>query len=63
MFGLGPTETIIIAAIILVLFGASAIPKFAKSLGKAKSEFEKGIKEGIKEGDGDEEKDSTESKK
>ncbi len=51
---IGSTEIIIIVAVILVLFGASAIPKFAKSLGKAKSEFEKGVKDGLKEEDGDE---------
>ncbi len=42
---LGSTEIIIIAVIIFVLFGASAIPKIAKSIGLAKKEFEKGIKE------------------
>ena len=41
----GPTELIVIALVIFVLFGAAAIPKFAKSLGQAKSEFEKGSKE------------------
>ena len=41
----GSTELIIIAIIVVVLFGASAIPKFAKSIGQAKKEFEKGIKE------------------
>lgn len=43
---IGTTEIIIIVAVVLVLFGATAIPKFARSIGKAKSEFEKGIKEG-----------------
>ena len=43
---LGSTEIIIIAIVVLVLFGAAAIPKFAKSIGKAKGEFEKGVKEG-----------------
>jgi sec-independent protein translocase protein TatA len=46
---IGSTEIIVIVAVILVLFGGSAIPKFAKSLGAAKREFEKGIKEGLKE--------------
>ena len=32
-----------------MLFGAAAIPKFAKSIGQAKSEFEKGLKEGSKD--------------
>ena len=42
---IGTTELIVIVLVVLVLFGSSAIPKFAKSLGQAKSEFEKGIKE------------------
>ena len=42
----GTTEIIVIGLIIFVLFGAAAIPKFAKSLGQAKSEFDKGIKTG-----------------
>ena len=41
----GSKEIIVIAVIILVLFGSAAIPKFAKSLGLAKKEFEKGLKE------------------
>ena len=42
----GSHELIVIAIIILVLFGSAAIPKFAKSIGLAKKEFEKGLKEG-----------------
>lgn len=45
----GGYELLIIALVVMVLFGAGAIPKFARSLGKAKSEFEKGVKEGGKE--------------
>jgi sec-independent protein translocase protein TatA len=39
---------IVIAAIIVavLIFGGAAIPKLAKSLGSAKTEFEKGLKEG-----------------
>ena len=43
---IGSTEIIIIAIVIFVLFGAASIPKFARSLGQAKSSFEKGIQEG-----------------
>lgn len=46
---LGTTELIVIGLVIFVLFGASAIPKFAKSLGQAKSEFDKGFKQGATE--------------
>lgn len=48
---LGTTELIVIALVIFVLFGAAAIPKFAKSLGQAKKEFEKGIKDAADESD------------
>ncbi len=41
---IGTTELITILAIGVLLFGASAIPKLAKSIGQAKTEFEKGIK-------------------
>ncbi|OHD73938.1 MAG: hypothetical protein A2V99_04280 [Spirochaetes bacterium RBG_16_67_19] len=43
---IGTTEIIVIAVAALVLFGATALPKFARSLGQAKKEFQKGIKEG-----------------
>lgn len=45
----GSTEIIVVVLIVFVLFGASAIPKFAKSIGQAKKEFEKGIEEGGKD--------------
>jgi sec-independent protein translocase protein TatA len=48
---LGSTEIFIIAGVIILLFGASAIPKFAKSIGKAKKEFEKGVKESSEDDD------------
>lgn len=46
---IGTTELFIIAGVIILLFGASAIPRLARSLGKAKSELDKGLKEGMKE--------------
>ena len=52
----GSREIIVIAVIILILFGSAAIPKFAKSLGLAKKEFEKGLKEAEKESEDDKEK-------
>ncbi|MCP4049953.1 MAG: twin-arginine translocase TatA/TatE family subunit [bacterium] len=45
----GTTEIIVVALVIFILFGAAAIPKFAKSLGQAKSEFEKAVEEGKKD--------------
>ena len=49
MFGLGTKEIIIIAVIVLLLFGSKKIPELAKTFGKAKSEYEKGKIEGDKE--------------
>jgi sec-independent protein translocase protein TatA len=43
---IGHTEILVIAVVILVLFGAAAIPKFARSLGQAKKEFSQAMKEG-----------------
>lgn len=51
---IGGTEWIVIGLVVLVLFGGAAIPKFARSLGRAKREFEKGLKEGAEEADKDE---------
>jgi TatA/E family protein of Tat protein translocase len=52
---MGPDLLIVVILIAVVLFGAKAIPKFARNLGSAKSEFEKGLKspttsEGVKGG-------------
>jgi sec-independent protein translocase protein TatA len=43
---LGPTELIIILAIILLLFGSRKLPDLARSLGKSSKEFKKGLQEG-----------------
>ena len=42
---LGSTEVMVIGGVVVLLFGASAIPKFARSLGKAKKEFKEGMDE------------------
>jgi sec-independent protein translocase protein TatA len=41
----GPDLLIVVIVLAVVLFGGSAIPKLAKNLGSAKSEFEKGLKD------------------
>ena len=47
IFGMpGGLEWLVIGGVVLVLFGASAIPRFARSIGKAKKEFERGLEEG-----------------
>lgn len=46
MFGLGPFELIVILLILLLLFGATRLPKLAKSIGQSANELQKGFKEG-----------------
>ena len=47
---IGPWQLVICLVVAFVLFGgAKKIPDLAKALGKAKSEFKKGIAEGEKE--------------
>jgi len=45
MFGLGPTELILIAIIVLLIFGARRLPEIGKGLGGAIKEFKKVKKE------------------
>ena len=45
MLGLGPTELIIIAVIILLIFGAKRLPGIGKGLGESLREFNKIKKE------------------
>ncbi len=40
---LGPAELLIILAIVLLVFGSSKLPKLARSLGAASTEFKKGL--------------------
>jgi sec-independent protein translocase protein TatA len=56
-------EWLIVGIIVALIFGGSQLPKLARSLGSAKGEFEKGLKDGeAKSGKADEPKaDSTES--
>ncbi len=44
--GFGPWEIMIGILILLLLFGASRIPKLARGLGEGVNEFKKGLKEG-----------------
>ena len=59
LFGVDLVVVVIVLAV--VLFGGAAIPKLARSLGSAKTEFEKGIKEGGKTGSDDAQGDTPDS--
>ena len=48
MFGIGPTELIIILVIALIVIGPSKLPDLARALGKGMAEFKKATRE-IKE--------------
>ena len=43
MFGLGPRELIILAAILVLLFGAKKIPELARSIGEAVKHIRNGF--------------------
>ena len=45
MFGLGMQEIIVIALIILLLFGDKKIPELMKGMGKGVKSFKEGMKE------------------
>ena len=42
----GATELLIVLAIVLLLFGATRLPKLGRSMGQAGKEFKAGLKEG-----------------
>ncbi len=49
-------EWIIVAAVVLVLFGGTQIPKLARSLGQAQKEFKQGLGEGAVDDEGEDKK-------
>lgn len=56
MVGLGTTEILVIALIILLLFGGRKIPELMKGLGKGVKSFKDGMKEVEKDVDINDEK-------
>ncbi|HUE84336.1 MAG TPA: twin-arginine translocase TatA/TatE family subunit [Pyrinomonadaceae bacterium] len=47
--GLGTPELIVIAIVIVLLFGATRLPQLAKALGQSKRAFKEGLDESDKE--------------
>jgi sec-independent protein translocase protein TatA len=53
----GPDGLIVIAVLaVVLLFGGAKLPKLARSLGSAKGEFEKGLRDGAKASEEEDEK-------
>lgn len=46
MLGIGTGELILIFAILLLIFGATRLPKLARSIGQSAGELQKGFKDG-----------------
>lgn len=45
IFGLGPTELLIVGGVVLLLFG-NRLPSVMRSMGRSVVEFKKGVNEG-----------------
>lgn len=50
---------IVVIIAVIVIFGASKLPQLARNVGKAQTEFKKGLKEGASEADADDAPPST----
>ena len=57
MFGLGGTEILVIALVVLLLFGGKKIPELMKGLGTGVKSFKDGMK-GVTDLEEDEKKDN-----
>ena len=49
MFGIGPTELIVILVILLLLFGAKKLPELARGIGSSAKELKNAMKDDEKE--------------
>lgn len=45
MFGIGNTELMILAGILLLLFGASRLPSLMRNMGRSVNEFKQGLRD------------------
>ena len=54
MGNIGTPEILIIFGVLVLIFGSTQLPKLARSIGKAQTEFKKGLKEGDQEEDEEE---------
>jgi sec-independent protein translocase protein TatA len=57
---MGGVELLVILAIILLFFGARRVPELARSLGKGKREFHKGIQQAEADAKAEEEREKAE---
>ena len=46
MFGLGPWEIVVVALVVILLFGTKKLPELGTGVGKAISNFRKSFREG-----------------
>jgi sec-independent protein translocase protein TatA len=49
MGGIGVPELLVVLAVLLLLFGATKLPKLARSMGEASKEFKQGMRSGGKQ--------------
>jgi len=45
MFGIGPTELLVILAILVLLFGAKKLPELSRGVGESMKELRKGMRD------------------
>jgi sec-independent protein translocase protein TatA len=55
LFGLGPTELVVILLIVLLLFGPKQLPKLGKMFGKTMRNVRDGMEGKLEDGDDEEE--------
>jgi sec-independent protein translocase protein TatA len=53
---IGAPELLIVLLVVLVIFGGAKLPKLARSMGQAQSEFKRGLKDGNTPSDDEPEK-------